>query len=876
MLYNDCMLLTRLILMALLISPVRQANGIVVRGEGPADGELEFVRELQARQFYDLAEQYCIRGSEICRTSDGRAIWQMLLADCRERHAWNLREPGRSQMLSYATESITQFIRKESPAAEADLLLRVRQIELLATIVRIDTTCREFGPMAGPQALATQASSEGLQLAESLLGQIELIRKKIDSSIAREARDRARYVVAELLLLQARQTTNDRALHDKATTAAEQLMKSSGDDEMRLRARNLVAQCSLDAQDFKTFDLLIVSLNSMADNEVQQTMVAALKLRGLLRRGQPSEALQLSVDLEKRSIRSEELHTLRLAALLNLHELLYKLEASDLRQKTADEFHSLHRRLIQDNKGVWLDCCERIAVRFSHVAQFGPEAATAIESVTDLMATGDLAAARIVLLNMRPSFERNDPKVAASLSMQAGDLAIRLNDWTSADADLSSAIKLFRITNNREQEAASDLLRIYAMGRQWADENSGGRDDGNTLEAAYNAAIEQHIADYSDQKTSAKAHEWHAILLRATDPVAAANELLVLSDGASDRQLILLLQAGEILIEAAFRWADEGGFPHRELLTPAIEDWTRHLETLLTKRAAEATTNDSDRRCYSLLDFQRLMFSLRRRWSIEDDWKKLVTETNRHLSVFAASNTPDAADETLAGLSSELHDQIVVARAHANGILALGTLRQLLGMEAIEGPREVLLRQSAEGKRQVAGFLLHQAGDTGAPIPGDPQLGFLAIDLLQGQHSMPVPTDRVLSHLPLLLRASEVADDFQQFDLMIQDLTARPLTEQQLQTIAAILERRSRIKAHAGNATEVVKQFWRKLLEKSGSGTDSWFEASLQLATIAAQDHKVTEAEKVLNVITALHPDWGTPERQARAAALKLSLESAK
>lgn len=872
--YNDFMRLRRLILIALLISPLRQANGNVLRDEGPADGELEFVLELQARQFYDLAEQYCIRGSEICRTPDGRAVWQMMLADCRERHAWNLREPGRSQMLSYAAESITQFIRKEGPDAEADLLLRVRQIELLATIVRIDATCREFGPVAGQQPLATQASSEGLQLAEALLEQIEQIRKTISSGVARDARDRARYVVADLLLLKARYAPHDQALHDKATTAAEQLMKSSGDDEMRFRARTLLAQCALHAQDFKTLDLLIVSLNSMAENEVQQMTVAALKLRGLLKRGQPSEALQLSLDLEKRSIRSEELNTLRLAALLSLHELLHKLDASDLRQKTTDEFYSLQRRLIHVNKGVWQECCERIALRFTHVAQFGPEAATAIESVTDLIATGDLAGARIVLLNMRPSFERSNPRIAATLSMQAGDLAIRLKDWKSAVSDLASAVSLFRTTNNREQEAASDLLRIYAMGRRWEDESSAAKDEGNTLEAAYIAAIKQHIADYSDQKTVAKAHEWHAILRRTTDPVAAANELLALADGTPDDPR-LLLQAAEILIQAAFSLAEDREFPNRELLTPAIEDWTRHLESLLLKLSDPETTSESFRRYYPLLELQKLVFSLRRRWSGQDDWKKLVTETNLHLNAIAALNIQDAADHAWVGLSRELQDQIGVTTAYAQGILALGALRQLLGADAIAEPREVLLQQSTENKRHVTEFLLHQSGDTGAATPGDPQLGFLVIELLQNGHSMPVPTDRMLLQLPLLLRGSEVANNFKTFDLMIEDLTARPLTDQQLQTIAAVLERRSRMKAGGGNPTEVVKLFWRKLLERSDSGTDQWFEASLQLAEIAARENQVKEAQKVLNVITALHPDWGKPDRQLRAAALKARLESA-
>ena len=40
-----------------------------------------FVHQLQSRQFFDLAEQFCERRIESCRTSGYRAEWQFLLAD---------------------------------------------------------------------------------------------------------------------------------------------------------------------------------------------------------------------------------------------------------------------------------------------------------------------------------------------------------------------------------------------------------------------------------------------------------------------------------------------------------------------------------------------------------------------------------------------------------------------------------------------------------------------------------------------------------------------------------------------------------------------------------------------------------------------------
>ncbi len=853
-----------------------QAIFAVARADEIADGEREFVQQLQARQFFDLAEQFCVRQSESGRTPDERAAWQMLLADCREQHAWTLQEPGRTQILTHAAESITQFVRKESPRAELDLLLRVRQIEILSTIAVIDEKCFEFGPKIAPQPLATQAITEGLQLAEAMLLQIEQIRKDIESDVARAARDRTRFVVAELLLMQARQNPADASIRTKASTAAEQLMKSSGDDEIRFQARRLLAESLLDRKDFKGFDLLVTSLTSMAENEAQQIAVATAKIRGLLRRDQPSEALQLCLDFEKQALRSEELSTLRLASLLNLFELLHQLDAPDLRQKTADEFQLLNRRVSTGSKGVWRDCCERIALRFSHVEKFGPEAATAVESVADLIAAGDFAAARKSLLEMRPSFERTSPLIAATLSMQAGDLAIRLNDWPAAEADLDSAVGLFRTTENREQEAASDLLRIYAMGRRWDAEDSAPIDNRNTLEVAYRTALEQHIARYVKEATTAKAREWRAMLIRATDPVAAAGELLELASDVTSKDPLLLMQAGEILIEVNFDSHDTATAFDPDRLTAAIKVWALHAETMLAEHAETATPAFLDIQDRSVLELQRLMFSLQSRWPASDNWPKLAADVEVQLDALTAFKASDVAEAKATDIPNAQQTQITAAIANGHAILALAACRQLLGFDAMQVSRDVLLRQSREKRRQLAGFLLHQAGETSDRLPGDPQLGFLALDLLRENDSATMPVDRRLEQLPMLLNASKVADNFQQFDAVIVELTSKSLTDAQLQTTALILELRTGLKSTDTKSAESTATFWQSVLRRSRSGDDQWLEASLQLATIAVQKKNFKDAAKVLNVIDALHPDWGTSERRTRAAALKAIVESAR
>ena len=81
------MLPLRFLIAALLISLTLSAITQTIRADEIADGERNFVKQLQAKQFYDLAERFCDRQSSNCRTADDRAAWQLMLADSREQHA---------------------------------------------------------------------------------------------------------------------------------------------------------------------------------------------------------------------------------------------------------------------------------------------------------------------------------------------------------------------------------------------------------------------------------------------------------------------------------------------------------------------------------------------------------------------------------------------------------------------------------------------------------------------------------------------------------------------------------------------------------------------------------------------------------------------
>ena len=414
------------------------------------------------------------------------------------------------------------------------------------------------------------------------------------------------------------------------------------------------------------------------------------------------------------------------------------------------------------------------------------------------------------------------------------------------------------------------------MGRHWDAEVSAPIEIRNTLEAAYRTALEQHLTGYSDSATTAKAREWRAMLIRATDPVAAAEELLALTNGAANEKSLLLIQAGEILIEVAFTSHIAATVIDADRLTAAIAAWNRRAEELLAKRDGTTTPAQLETWDCPVLKIQRLMFSLQRRWPASDDWQKLAADTALQLDALPAFQSPDATAAKSTGAFHEQQTQMTAAIANGQAMIALAACRQLLGFDAMQESRDILLRQTHEKRGQLAGFLLHQASETTDLIPGDPQIGFLVLDLLHEADATKMTVARQLEQLPILLEASRVADNFQRFDALIVVLTAKALTDQQLQTTASILEHRTAVKSTNTTSSESTEAFWQSVLKRSRSGEDQWLEASLQLATIAVQKKNFPDALKVINVIDALHPDWGTSERKTRAAALKARLESAR
>ena len=465
-----------------------------------ADGEREFVQQLLDRAMYGLAEQFCYRQLEGLHDVNHLATWEMMLSECQQQHAWNMDADSRNGMIRESAERLTEFLRNNAPSAENDLMLRVRQIELLTAAGLMEEIIQS--PISSVQLLpattatpneslpprrvssetkfATEAINQARTLAESLLTQIEGVRREVDRDAVRAARERTRMVLTDVAFVSYRlaDAKESKKLREEAEALIEQMQKTTSDDWLRFRCRVMLAEIQLAQKDFAAFQLRYGNTQAAATSQNEKASAAALKIRSLLQQGLPSEALQEYVEASKNGLAlTQELQTLRLEGLLQLLELLYQLDESpqrtDLQNKTQLEFQQLRDKTLTLTMGVWRQRCVRISDHFDRVLQVGPDAALELEYVAELVDDGDIATARQRLQSLAQRLSTKSPILAARVQLQAGNLSIRMREWPIAKAELQLAKEKFQSANDLPGAAAADLLRVYVIGQQWSLGSSG-------------------------------------------------------------------------------------------------------------------------------------------------------------------------------------------------------------------------------------------------------------------------------------------------------------------------------------------------------------------------------------------------------------------
>ena len=897
-----------------------------------ADGEREFVQQLLDRAMYGLAEQFCYRQLEGLHDVNHLATWEMMLSECQQQHAWNMDADSRNGMIRESAERLTEFLRNNAPSAENDLMLRVRQIELLTAAGLMEEIIQS--PISSVQLLpattatpneslpprrvssetkfATEAINQARTLAESLLTQIEGVRREVDRDAVRAARERTRMVLTDVAFVSYRlaDAKESKKLREEAEALIEQMQKTTSDDWLRFRCRVMLAEIQLAQKDFAAFQLRYGNTQAAATSQNEKASAAALKIRSLLQQGLPSEALQEYVEASKNGLAlTQELQTLRLEGLLQLLELLYQLDESpqrtDLQNKTQLEFQQLRDKTLTLTMGVWRQRCVRISDHFDRVLQVGPDAALELEYVAELVDDGDIATARQRLQSLAQRLSTKSPILAARVQLQAGNLSIRLREWPIAKAELQLAKEKFQAANDLPGAAAADLLRVYVIGQQWGLGSSG-----EATEADYQSAIESHLSAFPGQKTVTQARDWKARVQRATSPLKAAREFLdltalsetsltnstaepVQSQPMSSEQMLRLCLAGDCLIDALATpeksSADADSSNVSELKTLRDEFLLRASEAEL--RQAESSSP------YSLiLKCQQSGLILLEPLPATSTWPEMLTNSRKLLESLQAmeravpgqpeevnEETPSADKSTSSQgpSSSENADpQYLRNRAETicHTVIVLSSVRQLANAADYQPSLTKLKSLPRKDRLAVAQSLGRQMNSDAAIVAGDVQLALFLISLVAESPESSKPTltaDDRLVELQLLQAFGRVANSTTAYDRCLNDLLAMTLDESQIARTAEIVTQSAGGKPSTASKQN-AKRFWQSVQKRTKAGQDAWLESSLQLALIAESTGDKKEAAKILGVVDVLHPEWGTPARKTRADELRSRLEAKK
>jgi hypothetical protein len=897
-----------------------------------ADGEREFVQQLLDRAMYGLAEQFCYRQLEGLHDVNHLATWEMMLSECQQQHAWNMDADSRNGMIRESAERLTEFLRNNAPSAENDLMLRVRQIELLTAAGLMEEISQS--PISSVQLLpaatatpnenlpprrvspetrfATEAINQARTLAESLLTQIEGVRREVDRDAVRAARERTRMVLTDVAFVRYRLADGKESnkLREEAEALIEQMQKTTSDDWLRFRCRVMLAEIQLAQKDFAAFQLRYGNTQAAATSQNEKASAAALKIRSLLQQGLPSEALQEYVEASKNGLAlTQELQTLRLEGLLQLLELLYQLDESpqrtDLQNKTQLEFQQLRDKTLTLTMGVWRQRCVRISDHFDRVLQVGPDAALELEYVAELVDDGDIATARQRLQSLAQRLSTKSPILAARVQLQAGNLSIRMREWPIAKAELQLAKEKFQSANDLPGAAAADLLRVYVIGQQWSLGSSG-----EATEADYQSAIESHLSAFPGQKTVTQARDWKARLQRATSTLKAAREFLdltalsetsltnstaepVQSQPMSSEQMLRLCLAGDCLIDALATpeksSADADSSNVSELKTLRDEFLLRASEAEL--RQAESSSP------YSLiLKCQQSGLILLEPLPATSTWPEMLTNSRKLLESLQAmeravpgqpeevnEETPSADKSTSSqGLSSSENADPQYLRNRAETIchtvIVLSSVRQLANAADYQPSLTKLKSLPRKDRLAVAQSLGRQMNSDAAIVAGDVQLALFLISLVTESPESSKPTltaDDRLVELQLLQTLGRVANSTTAYDRCLNDLLAMTLDESQIARTAEIVTQSAGSQSSTASKQN-AKRFWQSVQKRTKAGQDAWLESSLQLALIAESTGDKKEAAKILGVVEVLHPEWGTPARKTRADELRSRLEAKK
>ncbi len=538
-------------------------------------------------------------------------------------------------------------------------------------------------------------------------------------------------------------------------------------------------------------------------------------------------------------------------ALLGARELAGQLGDEALIAQTSRDFEAEQDRVLRVSRGVFGDAIEAVNRRFDLVNEVGSEIANLIEQIEAKRDTGDdQSALRLINVALQRLPPQSSQRSRAALQLRAGEILIQQQQWAAARARLKGACADFQSVDMPAEQSAADLLRIFAMA-QLVDKP---RKDDGVSEAEYTTALEAHVSDFADQPTAKTASQWLQKIVGVRQPRRAAELSLQQFAKATEPSVAaeLLLRANDSLEVAA----DTGESNDLDDLRGKL---VQHVAKLLTNSRDELTVGNQVRLQLLLLEDQIQAARVQ-----NDQWTEFSATLQR-----LQTSMKEVPANGEAGRRGDLEDavrrmqllELIVSARTTTDVSRLSKLRQQT-LEVLDEnlPQTVRFIHSQINKRTL------QAGDTYlANLSGQ-----LLWRLIQ-QRGQQLHIDELRWMLPVAANVATVSGDEKSLTWLLERVTAMSLNGEQLSSLAqavASVKQSAKQSPAADSSSAAIQNFWQQVLQNGAQGTDSWLEASLQLAQIAASNGDGQQAARRLGVVETLYPDWGTPARKARAAEL--------
>ncbi len=711
------------------------------------DGEADYVSRLIDLQMFEVAAQYCERSSGLRNDIEQHAEWECLLATCRLRQVWTLASDSRLETIRIAVQRLSDFRANQTPSMHRDIQLRLAQLELLGAAGQIQEQLHS--PVSARRRLklaiedsnfefSLKAAEQAYTDLQTLLKQLEATRKDLDATFLRVTRDRIRILMAQLLLTQSRLEAGSESQQQlkEAKSLAEPISRNAADQATKFRARAMLVELSLETSPNEPVDLLLKSLEELAETTQQQVKVDSLRVRTLLKKGVPSDALQQSIAADDLLFEtSEELKVLRLECLLQLYELLFELpntsSSAEMKNSTAVEFAALKNRVESSLSGPWNERCRQISLRFHRVGQVGPEIADALEDIDSLRVQNQFEAAIEQLQKIVDRVPTEQQTLRASVHLELGQLLLKQQSWAAAESALQESSTLFSSSGQAADAAAADLLRIFSIGQQWQAASASNPNNNSTqgalqqqaLESRYRSALDSHLQSFTTSATSRKALEWRAILNLESSPLTAAADLIQSTDANHDTiqltepetdQSLRLALAAEALLKLRLRG---------QALSSDEQTRFSSLLATLQERSQFRPSNDSaTSESYLILAGLQLALMVCEPKADPAFWETKAANARNileSLSRIESSRKPDASP---ANLNAHLHRLRAACEDFCHAILIASCFRRLEDLKQIEPSRAAIIARPRRDRDRCVALLACQLSNAEPTTPGNPQL----------------------------------------------------------------------------------------------------------------------------------------------------------